>query len=77
MYGLWNWSLRSLDEENSSSPLGSVLPGLTFGELGDRTLAKGTLRIIPVICLRDFVAFLDNWNNVGFAKLTMSEDIGL
>ncbi len=49
---------------------------LTFGELGDRTLRKVRRRIIPVICLLYFVAFLDR-NNVGFAKLTMSEDIGL
>ena len=49
---------------------------LTFGELGDRTLAKVRRRIIPVICILYFVAFLDR-NNVGFAKLTMSEDIGL
>jgi ACS family tartrate transporter-like MFS transporter len=48
----------------------------TFGEIGDRTLAKVRRRIIPVICLLYFVAFLDR-NNIGFAKLTMSEDIGL
>jgi len=48
----------------------------SFGELGDRTLAKVRRRIIPVICLLYFIAFLDR-NNVGFAKLTMSEDIGL
>lgn len=48
----------------------------TFGELGDRTIAKVRRRLIPVICLLYFVAFLDR-NNVGFAKLTMSQDIGL
>lgn len=59
----------------------SVLPAQiagpqSFGELGDRTLAKVRRKIIPVICLLYFIAFLDR-NNVGFAKLTMSEDIGL
>jgi ACS family tartrate transporter-like MFS transporter len=47
-----------------------------FGELGDRTLGKVRWRIMPILGLLYFVAFLDR-NNVGFAKLTMSHDIGL
>ncbi|MGY3318252.1 MFS transporter [Arthrobacter sp. TE12232] len=47
-----------------------------LGELGDRTLRKVRRRVMPLIVLLYFVAYLDR-NNVGFAKLTMSEDIGL
>ena len=46
-----------------------------LGELGDRTLRKVRRRVMPLIVLLYFVAYLDR-NNVGFAKLTMSEDIG-
>lgn len=48
----------------------------TIGDLGERTLRKVRRRIMPLIVLLYFVAYLDR-NNVGFAKLTMSEDIGL
>src|SRR5918999_5426660 len=48
----------------------------TLDDLGERTLRKVRRRIMPLIVLLYFVAFLDR-NNVGFAKLTMSEDIGL
>src|SRR5918993_4210459 len=48
----------------------------TLGELGDRTLRKVRRRVMPLIVLLYFIAYLDR-NNVGFAKLTMSEDIGL
>lgn len=47
-----------------------------LGELGERTLRKVRWRIMPVVGILYFVAFLDR-NNVGFAKLTMSHDIGL
>ncbi|MET3935812.1 MFS transporter [Arthrobacter sp. OAP107] len=47
-----------------------------LGELGDRTLRKVRRRVMPLIVLLYFIAYLDR-NNVGFAKLTMSEDIGL
>ena len=47
-----------------------------LGELGERTLRKVRRRVMPLIVLLYFVAYLDR-NNVGFAKLTMSEDIGL
>jgi ACS family tartrate transporter-like MFS transporter len=47
-----------------------------LGELGDRTLHKVRRRVIPLMVWLYFIAFLDR-NNVGFAKLTMSEDIGL
>jgi ACS family tartrate transporter-like MFS transporter len=48
----------------------------TIGDLGERTLHKVRRRIMPLIVLLYFVAYLDR-NNVGFAKLTMSADIGL
>ncbi len=51
-------------------------PGASLGELGDRTLRKVRRRVVPLMVWLYFIAFLDR-NNVGFAKLTMSEDIGL
>jgi MFS transporter, ACS family, tartrate transporter len=48
----------------------------TIGDLGERTLRKVRWRIMPLIVLLYFIAYLDR-NNVGFAKLSMSEDIGL
>jgi ACS family tartrate transporter-like MFS transporter len=50
--------------------------GASLGELGDRTLHKVRRRVLPLMIWLYFIAFLDR-NNVGFAKLTMSEDIGL
>lgn len=47
-----------------------------LGELGERTLRKVRRRIMPLIVILYFIAYLDR-NNVGFAKLTMSQDIGL
>lgn len=47
-----------------------------LSELGDNTLRKVRRRIMPLIVLLYFVSYLDR-NNVGFAKLTMSTDIGL
>ncbi|MBD1543189.1 MFS transporter [Arthrobacter sp. IA7] len=51
-------------------------PANHLDELGHRTLRKVRGRLMPLIVLLYFVAYLDR-NNVGFAKLTMSEDIGL
>ncbi|RAM36573.1 MFS transporter [Arthrobacter globiformis] len=51
-------------------------PANHLDELGQRTLRKVRGRLMPLIVLLYFVAYLDR-NNVGFAKLTMSEDIGL
>jgi MFS transporter, ACS family, tartrate transporter len=48
----------------------------SLGELGDRTIRKVKRRVLPLIVFLYFIAFLDR-NNVGFAKLTMSEDLGL
>ena len=48
----------------------------SLGELGDRTVSKVKRRVLPLIVFLYFIAFLDR-NNVGFAKLTMSEDLGL
>jgi MFS transporter, ACS family, tartrate transporter len=52
------------------------MPISSLGELGDRTISKVKRRVLPLIVFLYFIAFLDR-NNVGFAKLTMSEDIGL
>ena len=45
-------------------------------DLESRTLRRVTLRLLPFLVLCYFVAYLDRVN-VGFAKLTMSHDIGL
>lgn len=45
-------------------------------ELERTTLSTVRRRLLPVIAVMYFIAFLDR-NNVGFAKLSMSEDIGL
>jgi MFS transporter, ACS family, tartrate transporter len=47
-----------------------------LSELGETTLRKVRRRIMPLIVLLYFVAYLDR-NNVGFAKLGMQNDIGL
>ena len=44
--------------------------------LESRTIRRVTLRLVPFLVLCYFVAYLDRVN-VGFAKLTMSKDIGL
>ncbi|HEU4668363.1 MAG TPA: MFS transporter, partial [Arthrobacter sp.] len=54
----------------------SMNPAYQLDELGRRTLRKVRNRLMPLIVLLYFIAYLDR-NNVGFAKLTMSEDIGL
>src|SRR6476661_3949743 len=54
----------------------SMNPANQLDELGQRTLRKVRGRLMPLIVLLYFVAYLDR-NNVGFAKLTMSADIGL
>jgi len=41
-----------------------------------RTMRKVTMRIVPFLMLLYFIAYLDRVN-IGFAKLTMNEDIGL
>jgi MFS transporter, ACS family, tartrate transporter len=55
----------------STTPTGPVLSAL-----GQRTLRKIRWRLMPIIGVLYFVAFLDR-NNVGFAKITMSHDIDL
>ncbi len=45
-------------------------------DLERRTIRRVTLRLVPFLVLCYFVAYLDRVN-VGFAKLTMSGDIGL
>ena len=51
-------------------------PANHLDELGHRTLRKVRGHLMPLVVLLYFVAYLDR-NNVGFAKLTMSADIGL
>jgi MFS transporter, ACS family, tartrate transporter len=51
-------------------------PASALGELGDRTIRKVRRRIMPLVVWLYFIAYLDR-NNVGFAKLDMSADIGL
>jgi ACS family tartrate transporter-like MFS transporter len=48
----------------------------SLGELGDRTIRKVSRRIMPLVVWLYFIAYLDR-NNVGFAKLDMSDDLGL
>ncbi len=45
-------------------------------EIESRTIRRVTMRLVPFLVLCYFVAYLDRVN-VGFAKLTMSKDIGL
>ncbi|GAB5894201.1 MFS transporter [Mycolicibacterium mageritense] len=47
-----------------------------IGELGERTLRKVKWRMLPLIVFLYFLAYLDR-TNVGFAKLEMSQDVGL
>jgi ACS family tartrate transporter-like MFS transporter len=56
--------------------MSSMNPANQLDELGQRTLRRVRGRLMPLIVLLYFIAYLDR-NNVGFAKLTMSEDIGL
>jgi len=44
--------------------------------LEQRTIAKVTSRLVPFLILCYFVAYLDRVN-VGFAALTMNQDLGL
>ncbi|MCU1505683.1 MAG: transporter, family, tartrate transporter [Microbacteriaceae bacterium] len=48
----------------------------SLGELGERTLKKVRLRLLPVVIVLYFLSYLDR-NNVGFAKTSMSANIGL
>ena len=50
--------------------------GAGLSAIGQRTLRKVRWRLMPIIGLLYFIAFLDR-NNVGFAKITMSHDINL
>jgi ACS family tartrate transporter-like MFS transporter len=45
-------------------------------ELGARVVSKVARRLIPFMCLAYLINYLDR-TNIGFAKLTMSEDLGL
>lgn len=48
----------------------------TAPELERRTLRKVALRLLPFLGLLYFINYLDR-TNIGFAKLTMSDDLGL
>ncbi|WP_229119642.1 MFS transporter [Enemella evansiae] len=58
----------------------SAVPGPTAGpdmkSVERATLSKVRRRLLPIIAVLYFIAFLDR-NNVGFAKLTMGPDVGL
>ena len=54
----------------------SLATAPALSELGQTTLRKVRRRLMPLIVLLYFVAYLDR-NNVGFAKLGMQGDIGL
>jgi MFS transporter, ACS family, tartrate transporter len=58
----------------ASASTGSA--GAAVSALGLRTLRKVRWRLMPIIGVLYFIAFLDR-NNVGFAKITMSDDIHL
>ena len=45
-------------------------------DLESRTIRRVTMRLVPFLVICYFVAYLDRVN-VGFAKLTMSRDLGL
>jgi MFS transporter, ACS family, tartrate transporter len=53
-------------------------PGATTtdAELGRRVVGKVSRRLIPFMCVLYFVNYLDR-TNIGFAEITMSEDLGL
>ena len=53
----------------------TIIPGET-PELEARTIRKVTARLIPFLIVCYFVAYLDRVN-VGFAALTMNQDLGL
>src|SRR5690606_39763483 len=48
----------------------------TSAELERRTVRRVALRLLPFLGLLYFVNYLDR-TNIGFAKLTMSDDLGL
>ena len=48
----------------------------TVPELERRTIRKVALRLLPFLGLLYFINYLDRIN-IGFAKLTMSDDLGL
>ena len=54
----------------------SLTAAPALSELGQTTLRKVRRRLMPLIVLLYFIAYLDR-NNVGFAKLGMQGDIGL
>lgn len=65
----------SQDSSVSSTNNSAYVP-LKDGEMTQKTFNKIALRLLPFLVLCYFAAFLDRVN-VGFAALTMREDIGL
>lgn len=51
-------------------------PSTTPASVEHATLSKIRRRLLPVVAVMYFIAFLDR-NNVGFAKLSMGHDVGL
>lgn len=49
---------------------------ITQDDLGRRVVSKVARRLVPFMCLAYFVNYLDR-TNIGFAQLTMSDDLEL
>src|SRR6516225_494080 len=64
-------NLQPLPLENTSD-----ISAQSLSQLEERVLRKTAWRLIPSLMLIYFVAFLDRIN-IGFAALTMNQDIGL
>jgi hypothetical protein len=45
-------------------------------DIGERAMRRAMLRLVPLLCLCYFIAYLDRVNT-GFAKLQMNTSLGL
>ena len=68
--------LNACLEEDAVSENIQTHPSSADAELGRRTVRKVTMRLVPFMGLLYFVNYLDR-TNIGFATLTMSEDLGM
>jgi MFS family permease len=65
-----------LQSKNLGLPNKKNTGGIDMEELEKRTMRKVSLRLIPFLIVCYFVAYLDR-TNVGFAALTMFQDLGI
>jgi MFS transporter, ACS family, tartrate transporter len=65
-----------LQSKNLGLPNEKNTGGIDMEELEKRTMRKVSLRLIPFLIVCYFVAYLDR-TNVGFAALTMRQDLGI